>query len=126
MQDAANKPKSNGETADQFMQKVKRRTRRKFGAEEKIRIVLEGMKREVSIAELCRVEGIHPHMYYSWVKHFMEGGKGRLKGDSKRSATEDEVSDLKRQNSRLKTLLAENMLEAEIIKKSLIGEDFET
>ena len=63
------------ETADQFIQKVRRATRRKFGADEKIRIILEGLKREVTTAELCRRERIHPHIYYSWLKDFMEGGK---------------------------------------------------
>lgn len=109
------------QTAEQFLKTVKRRTRRKFTAEEKIRILLEGMKREVSTAELCRVESIHPHVYYSWLKDFMEGGKGRLRGDSKRDATASEVSGLKRDNERLKIVLAEHMLENVLLKKSLSG-----
>lgn len=109
------------QTAEQFLKTVKRRTRRKFTAEEKIRILLEGMKREVSTAELCRVESIHPHVYYSWLKDFMEGGKSRLRGDSKRHATESEVGGLKRENERLKIVLAEHMLENVLLKKSLSG-----
>jgi transposase len=109
------------QTAEQFLKTVKRRTRRKFTAEEKIRILLEGMKREVSTADLCRTESIHPHVYYSWLKDFMEGGKARLRGDSKRSATESEVGGLKRENERLKIVLAEHMLENVLLKKSLSG-----
>ena len=96
------------QTAEQFLKTVKRRTRRKFTAEEKIRILLEGMKREVSTAELCRTESIHRHAHDSWLKDFMEGGKGRLRGDSKRHATESEVGGLKRENERLKIVLAEH------------------
>lgn len=109
------------ETAEQFLKKVKRRTRRKFTAEEKIRIVIDGMKREVPTAELCRKEGIHPHVYYSWLKDFMEGGKSRLRGDSLRQATQTEVSGLKRENERLKIVLADHMLENVLLKKSLSG-----
>ena len=112
-----------GGTASGFIATVKRRTRRRFLAEDKIRIVLEGMKREVSVADLCRGEGIHPHVYYTWVKHFMQAGKARLKGDMKRHATETEVVDLKRENKRLKVLLAEQMLEGELAKKGLLGEE---
>ena len=111
-----------GGTASGFIAKVKRATRRRFLAEDKIRIVLEGMKREVSVADLCRHEGIHPHVYYTWVKHFMEAGKSRLKGDAKRNATTDEVVDLKRENRRLKVMLAEKMLEGELAKRGLLGE----
>lgn len=109
------------ETAEQFLKKVKRRTRRKFTAEEKIRILLEGMKREVTTSELCRQEGIHPHVYYSWLKDFMEGGKARMRGDSKRQATETEVGGIKRENERLKIVLADHMLENVLLKKSLSG-----
>jgi transposase len=109
------------ESAMGFIQKIKRRTKRKYTAEEKIRVVLEGMKREVSIADLCRREGIHPHIYYNWVKNFMEAGKARLRGDFKRDATEEDVTGLKRENDRLKMLLAEQLLESELVKKSLLG-----
>jgi transposase len=80
------------------------------------------MKREVSVADLCRHEGIHPHVYYTWVKHFMEAGKARLKGDARRNATSDEVVDLKRENKQLKVLLAEKVLEGELKKGELLGE----
>ena len=109
------------ETADQFIQKVRRATRRKFGADEKIRIILEGLKREVSTAELCRRERIHPHSYYSWLKDFMEGGKARLRKDGARDATSDDVSGLRRENERLKVIVADQMLETTLLKKSLSG-----
>jgi len=121
-QEQAKQDHQDGGTASGFIAKVKRATRRRFLAEDKIRIVLEGMKREVSVADLCRHEGIHPHAYYTWVKHFMEAGKARLKGDAKRNATSDEVTDLKRQNKRLKVLLAEKVLEGELQKGGLLGE----
>jgi transposase len=85
--------------------------------------VLEGLKREVSVSELCRREGIHAFVYYTWMKNFMEAGKSRLKGDFKRAANETQVEDLRRENGRLKMLLAENMLESELVKKSLLGEE---
>src|SRR6266566_5145382 len=91
-----------GQSAGAFIQQVKRRTKRKYNAEDKIRIVLEGLKREVAVSELCRREGIHAHVYYTWVKNFMEAGKSRLKGDTTRAADDAEVEELKRQNERLK------------------------
>jgi transposase len=111
------------QSSESFIQQVKRRTKRRYTAEDKIRIVLEGMKREMPVADLCRREGIHAHIYYTWVKNFMEAGKARLKGDTTRAADEAEVSDLKRENDRLKFLLAENMLESDLVKKSLLGEE---
>ena len=111
------------QTAEQFVQKVRRATRRKFGADEKIRIILEGMKREVSTAEHCRRERIHPHIYYSWLKDFMEGGKGRLRKDGARDATVDDVSGLRRENERLKMIVADQVLEVTLLKKSLAGTD---
>ncbi|MBI2061911.1 MAG: transposase [Nitrospirae bacterium] len=125
MDDAAQTVKGNGESAHGLIQKVKRATRRRFGAEEKIRILLEGMKREVSTSELCRKEGIHPHAYYSWLKDFMEAGKSRLRGDLKRSATEGEVESLRRENERLKVILADPVLENTLLKKSLIGSEID-
>jgi transposase len=109
------------ETAGRFIKKVRRYTRRKYTAEDKIRIILEGMKREVSTAELCRKEGIHPNIYYIWVKDFMEAGKSRLQGDSQRQANEAEVRELRRENERLKLLLAEQLMETSLFKKSLRG-----
>ena len=111
------------ETTQAFMGKVRRYTRRKYNAEDKIRIILEGMKREVSVADLCRKEGISPNIYYIWVKDFMEAGKARLKGDNQRQATLSEVKDLRRENSRLKVILAEQMLALSVFKKSLSGSD---
>jgi transposase len=103
-----------------FIRKVKRKTRRKFTAEEKIRVVLEGIRHEVSVRELCRREGIAANTYYSWLKDFMEAGKERLKHDSARDATRAEVEDLKRQNMRLKQLVAELSLEVYLLKKTAI------
>jgi transposase len=108
-----------GETATQFLRKAKHATRRRFSAEDKIRIVIEGMKREVPVSELCRREGISSAIYYSWLKDFMEAGKSRLKGDSQRQANRTEVSQLRLENERLKSLLADQMLELSLLKKNL-------
>lgn len=121
--DTVQHPAGQTENARTFITKVRRYTRRKYSAEDKIRIILEGMKREISVAELCRKEGISPNIYYSWVKDFMEAGKARLKGDNHRSATHNEVKNLRRENNRLKVILAEQMLEVSLFKKSLIGSD---
>jgi transposase len=107
-----------GETARQLIRRAKRATRRKFPAEEKIRIVMEGVRAEVSIADLCRREGIHPTIYYKWLKDFMEAGKGRLRGDARREATSDEVTQLRGENERLKQLVADLSLENLTLKKS--------
>jgi transposase len=90
-------------------------------AEEKIRIVLEGLRAEESIAELCRREGIATNLYYSWSKEFLEAGKRRLKGDTKRQATSGEVMSLRKQNSQLKELVADLSLKNVVLKKSLAG-----
>jgi transposase len=111
--------KSEPETTEQFIKQVRRQTRRKFTAEEKIRIVLEGFKREIPVTELCRREGIPTTAYYSWVKDFMEAGKGRLKRDGARDATRDEVSRLKRENEELKAALGDSQLALRLVKKSL-------
>jgi transposase len=103
-----------------FIRKVKRKTRRKFTTEEKIRIVLEGVRHEITIRELCRREGIAPNTYYSWLKDFMEAGKERLKHDGARNATRAEVEELKRDNLRLKQLVAELSLEVCLLKKTAI------
>ena len=107
------------QSAEQFMRQVRRQNRRKFTAEEKIRIVLEGMKREIPVTELCRRESIPTAAYYSWVKCFMEAGKSRLKGDSLRDADRDKVQKLKRENEKLKTLLGEKEFDLQVFKKSL-------
>jgi transposase len=107
-----------GETARQLIRRAKRASRRKFPAEEKIRIVLEGIRGEVSVTELCRREGIHPTIYYKWLKDFLEAGKGRLRGDARREATSGEVQELRRENERLKLLVADLSLENLTLKKS--------
>jgi transposase len=106
---------------EKVVREIKRRTRRKFSSEEKIRIVLEGLKGEMSIAELCRREGISPNLYYNWSKDFLEAGKRRLMGDTQREATSSEVLDLRRENQHLKELVAEVTLKNRVLKKSLRG-----
>ncbi len=107
-----------GETARELIRRARRASRRKFPAEEKIRIVMEGIRAEVSVADLCRREGIHPTIYYKWLKDFMEAGKGRLRGDAQREATSNEVQDLRQENERLKVLVANLSLENLTLKKS--------
>ena len=108
-----------GETARQLIRRAQQASRRKFPAEEKIRILLEGVRGEVSVVELCRREGIHPTIYYKWLKDFMEAGKSRLRGESKREATAEEVRQLRQENERLKELVAELSLSNLTLKKSL-------
>ena len=103
-----------------FVRRVRAATRRKYTHEEKIRIVLEGFRREVTVNDLCRREGIKPHSYYSWTKEFMEAGKERLTRDSVRDATRQEIQALKRENGELKQLVAELSLEAYRLKKTAI------
>ncbi len=102
----------------QLIRDIKRITRRKFTAEEKIRIVLEGFRRDTPIRDLCRREGIKPSTYYAWLKDFMEAGKERLTHDITRDATKSEVQELKRDNARLKTLVAELSLQVHVLKKT--------
>jgi len=106
---------------DSIVREIRRNTRRKYSAEEKIRIVLEGLKGEVSIAELCRREGIVSNLYYRWSKDFLEAGKKRLAGDTTREATNSEVGDLRSENDQLKQLVAELSLNNRLLKKSLTG-----
>jgi len=108
--------------ADALVRMTKRQTRRKFSAEEKIRIVIAGMRGEDSVAELCRREGIHQNLYYRWNREFMEAGKKRLAGDTAREATSDEVRGLRKENADLKEALAEEMIEKRLLKKSVIGD----
>ena len=103
------------------MRDIQRNTRRKFAADEKIRIVLEGLRGEDSVAEICRKEGISPNLYYTWSKHFLEAGKRQLNGDTRREATSSEVQELKEQNETLKQAVAELLLETRVLKKSLTG-----
>ena len=106
---------------ESIVREIKRRTRRKYSSEEKIRIVLEGLRGEVSIAELCRKEGLHVNIYYKWSKEFLEAGKKRLSGDIEREATKGDVTGLKTENDQLKQLVAELSLKNRVLKKSLIG-----
>lgn len=108
--------------AEQFIKRVRRVSRRQFSAEEKVRVVLEGFRREVRVSDLCRREGITPNVYYAWLKDFMEAGKLRLQGDTLRDATQIEVTQLKLQNERLKQLVAELSLDVLVLKKTAIPE----
>jgi len=102
-----------------FIQQVRIATRRKYTPEEKVRIVLEGFRREVAVNELCRREGIKPGAYYAWTKDFMEAGKERLTRDAVRDATRQEIDEIKRENAELKQLVADLSLEAYRLKKRL-------
>ena len=103
-----------------FMRQVRTATRRKYRPEEKIRIVLEGFRRETTVNDLCRREGVKPHSYYAWTKEFMEAGKERLSRDTARDATRQEVEQLRRENSELKHLAGELSLELARVKKTAI------
>ena len=109
-------------SAEKTVRDIRRRTRKKYSAEEKIRIVLEGMRGEQSIAELCRKEGLNPNVYYRWSKDFLEAGKKRLSGDSVREATSDEVKELRAETSALKETLGEVVMENRLLKKSVLGD----
>jgi transposase len=121
------KPKKMNEKSkrspEKIIKEIKRKTRRKFSSEEKIRIVIEGLRGEDSIAAICRREGINPNLYYRWSKDFLEAGKKRLQGDTQREANTVEVGKLKRENTDLKMLVAELFLETRLIKKSLNGSE---
>ena len=108
--------------AEQAIKDIRRHTRRHFSAEDKIRIVLEGLRGEDSISELCRREAIAQNLYYTWAKEFMEAGKRRLAGDTARAATSDEVKDLRREARDLKEVVAEQALEIRLLKKSMIAD----
>jgi transposase len=119
------RPKSSSAKAtpgERAVKDIRRATRRQFSAEEKIRIVLDGLRGEDSIAELCRREGIAQSLYYVWSKEFLEAGKRRLAGDTARAATTDEVKDLRRESSALKEVVAEQALELRLLKKSMIAD----
>ena len=108
------------EETKQFIRDVKRITRRKFSAEEKVRIVLEGFRHDTPIRDICRMEGIRPGTYYAWLKDFMEAGKERLTRDTVRDATRFEVDRLKRENTRLKQMVAELSLQVHVLKKTAV------
>jgi len=109
------------ETAEQHVRDIRRATRKKYSAEEKIRIVLAGLRGEYSISELCRREGIAESLYYSWSKEFLEAGKRRLAGDTERQANSGEVKGLRHEMGDLKELVAELSLENRLLKKSMTG-----
>jgi len=109
-------------SAEKTVKDIRRATRKRHATEEKIRIVLEGLRGEYSIAELCRREGIAQSLYYSWSKEFLEAGKKRLAGDTARQASSPEVKDLRREASDLKEVVAELTLENRLLKKSMIGD----
>ena len=109
-------------TPEQIVKDIRRATRKHHSAEEKIRIVLEGLRGEYSIAELCRREGIAESLYYSWSKEFLEAGKRRLAGDTARAATSGEVKDLRREVRDMKVLVADLTLENRLLKKSMIAD----
>ena len=108
-------------SAEKVVRDIRRETCRKYSAEEKIRIVLEGLRGEESIAELCRREGISPNLYYKWSKEFLEAGKSRLAGDTKREATSNEVGALRQENEQLKQVVAELLLKNRKLKKTTLG-----
>ena len=109
-------------SAEQSVRDIRRKTRKQYSAEEKIRIVLEGLRGEESISALCRREGIAESLYYSWSKEFLEAGKKRLAGDTARQATSNEVKALRAEARDLKEALAEQMLENRLLKKSMVGD----
>jgi len=115
------KTKSTKQSAEKTVRDIRRATKRKYSSEEKIRIVLEGLRGEDSIASLCRKEGINQNLYYRWSKEFLEAGKKRLAGDTVREATSDEVKGLRKESLALKETLAELMLENRLLKKSMLG-----
>src|SRR6478736_2032326 len=110
------------DTAEKVVKDIRRATRKQYSAEEKIRIVLEGLRGEDSIAELCRREGIAQNLYYRWSKDFLEAGKKRLAGDTARAATSDEVKDLRREAGALNEVVAELTLENRLLKKSVTAD----
>ena len=115
------------DAADKLVKNIRHRTSRKYSAEEKIRIVLAGLRGEESIAALCRREGIAESLYYKWSKEFLEAGKRRLSGDAERQATSPEVKDLRSEALALKECVADLTLENRVLKKSMtgVGEDLE-
>ena len=107
--------------SEAIVRDIKRKTRKRYNAEEKIRIVLDGLRGEESIAAIYRREGISSNLYYRWSKDFLEAGKRRLLGDTQREATSTEVTSLKQENDQLKQLVAELSLKNRVLKKSLHG-----
>ena len=109
-------------SSEKTVRDIRRATRKCYSAEEKIRIVIDGLRGEDSVAELCRREGINPNMYYRWSKEFLEAGKKRLTGDTAREATSEEVKKLRAESTALKETLAELLMENRLLKKSVLGD----
>ncbi len=120
VEDQASQAKQRTQETRSFLRQVRAATRRKYPPEEKIRIVLEGFRRETTVNDLCRREGIKPHSYYAWTKEFMEAGKERLTRDSVRDATRQEIEQLKRESSELKQLVGELSLDLHRFKKTAL------
>ena len=116
------KSKPSLEPAEKVVRDIRRATRKQYSAEEKIRIVVAGLRGEDSIADLCRREGINQNLYYRWSKEFLEAGKKRLAGDTAREATSPEVKALRREAAELKEVVAELTLENRLLKKSMTGD----
>jgi transposase len=114
------------DSVEQTVRNIRRKTRKQYSSEEKIRIVLEGLRGESTVAELCRREGIAQSLYYKWSKEFLEAGKQRLAGNTKRQADSQEVSEMRQENEQLKQLVAELALKNRVLKKSLLGVEGET
>ena len=114
------------ESAQTTVRRIRRKTRKKYNAEDKIRIVIEGLRGEMSVAELCRKEGISQSLYYKWSKEFLEAGKARLAGDTQREAGGTEVKEMRSELEQLKLLVAELSLKNRVLKKSLRGLGDET
>ena len=113
-------------SAQSTVRNIRRKTRKKYGAEDKIRIVIEGLRGDMSVAELCRKEGISQSLYYKWSKEFLEAGKSRLAGDTRREANGTEVKEMRSELEQLKLLVAELSLKNRVLKKSLRGLGEET
>jgi transposase len=112
--------RNSGSSVSRLIHEIRRKTAKRFDAEYKIRVVLEGFRKEIPVSELCRREKISASVYYLWLKEFMEGGKARLKGATLREATKDETDKLREENSRLKELAGEQALELFLFKKRLL------
>lgn len=115
------KKKKSKTTAANTIRNIRRNSRRQYSGEEKIRIVLEGLRGEESVAELCRKEGISQSLYYRWSKEFLEAGKQRLVGNTKREASSEDVKEIRQENEQLKQLVAELALRNRVLKKSVTG-----
>ena len=112
-------------TSEQKVRQIRRKSRKQYSGEEKIRIVLDGLSGQESVSELCRREGITESMYYRWSKEFLEAGKARLVGNTKRQASSVEVKELRQENDQLKQLVAELALKNRVLKKSVVGPESE-